>query len=74
MQTNGIILYHEISRTPTVASTIETFRKVKFELLSHSIYSTGLNSSDYLIPGPLKDALHGRHFAKDEDVKDAGYT
>jgi len=48
---------------------LKRFRN-KFQLLSHPAHSSDLIPSDYYILGPLKDALHGRRFSNDEEVKD----
>jgi hypothetical protein len=43
---------------------------LNFEVLEHPPDSPDLAPSDYHLFGPLKDALRGRHFASDEDVKE----
>jgi histone-lysine N-methyltransferase SETMAR len=46
--------------------TVETIKKLKFELLPHPAYSPDLIPSDYHIFELLKDALCGHQFANDE--------
>jgi len=74
MLTNGVDLHHNNIRPHTVAATVEMIRKLKFELLPHPAYSPDLAQSDYHIFGPLKNALRGRRFANDDEVKDAVHT
>jgi hypothetical protein len=38
-------------------------------LLPHSAHSPNLAPSSYHMFGPVSDALHGRHFADDNEVK-----
>ena len=48
-------------------------QQLGFEL-QHSPYSQDLAPSDYHIFGPLKEALRGRKFTSDEEVKEAVHT
>jgi histone-lysine N-methyltransferase SETMAR len=54
--------------------TIETIRKLKFELLPHSAYSPDLTPSDYHIFGPIKDVLRVYQFSNDEEIKIVMHT
>jgi hypothetical protein len=54
------------------AVTIETIKKVKFELLPHPAYSPDLAPSDYHIFRLLEVSLC--RFSNDEEVKDAVHT
>jgi len=75
MLTNGVVLHHHDSARPHMtAATIETIRKLKLGLLPHPAHSPDLAPSDYHIFRLLKNALRGRHFANDEEVKDVVYT
>ena len=56
------------------AATVETVQQMGFELLQHHPYSPDLAPSDYHIFGPLKEALHGRRFTSDAEVKEAVRT
>jgi histone-lysine N-methyltransferase SETMAR len=49
-------------------------QQLGFELLQHPPYSPDLAPSDYHIFGPLKEALRGRGFASDEELKEAVHT
>jgi histone-lysine N-methyltransferase SETMAR len=42
-----------------------------FEVLERPVYSPDLAPSDYLIFGPLKNALRGRRFYADKEVQEA---
>jgi hypothetical protein len=44
---------------------------LKLKMLPHPPYSPDLTSSDFHLFWPLKDALRGRHFGSDEEVKEA---
>jgi len=74
MLTDGVVLHRDNARPHTAAATVETIRKLKFELLPHPAHCTDLAPSDYHIFGKIKNALRGRRFANDEEVKDAVHT
>jgi histone-lysine N-methyltransferase SETMAR len=44
---------------------------LKWEVLEHPAYSPDLAPSDFHLFGPLKNALRGRQFAADDEVKEA---
>jgi hypothetical protein len=48
----------------TAASTLETLRKLKWGVMAHPAHSPDLVPSE-----PLKEALEGKRFQCDEDVK-----
>jgi hypothetical protein len=50
--------------------TVESLRQLNLEALKHSPYCSGLAPSDCYLFGPLKDALRGRYFASDQEVKE----
>jgi histone-lysine N-methyltransferase SETMAR len=66
----GVALLDDNARPHTAAHTLKTLRHLNFEVLEHPPYSLDLVPSDYHLFGPLKDALRGRHFASDEEVKE----
>jgi transposase len=66
----GVALLHDNARPHTAAHTVETLRQLNFEVLKHPPYSSDLAPSDYHLFGPLKDALRGRHFASDQELKE----
>jgi histone-lysine N-methyltransferase SETMAR len=50
---------------------LETLSKLKWEVMEHPAHSPDLAPSDFHLFGPLKEALEGRRFRCDEDVKNA---
>lgn len=68
----GVILFHDNARPhSTPAKTVEALQDLRFEVLEHPPYSPDLAPSDFYLFGPLKEALRGRQFFTDEEVKDA---
>jgi hypothetical protein len=45
--------------------------KLKFDVMAYPPYSPDLAPSDYHLFGPLKDALRGRRFTSDQEVREA---
>ena len=70
----GIVLLHDNTCPYTAAHTVETLQKLKFEVLAHPPYSPNLAPSDYHLFGPLKEALRGRQFTLDQELKEAGHA
>ena len=66
----GVVLLHDNARPHTAAHTAETLRKLKFDVMAHPPYSPDLAPSDYHLFGPLKEALRGRRFTSDPEVKE----
>jgi histone-lysine N-methyltransferase SETMAR len=66
----GVALLHDSARPHTAAHTVETLRHLNMDVLEHPPYSPYLAPSDYHFSGPLKDALRGRHFASDQELKE----
>jgi len=64
-------LLHENARRRTAHLTINTFQKMNWEVLEHPAHSPDLAPLDFHLFGPLKDALRGRQFTDDDDVKEA---
>ena len=62
-----VVLLHDNARPHTA----ETLRKLKFEVMTHPPYSPHHAPSDYHLFGPLKEALRGRCFTSDQEVKEA---
>jgi hypothetical protein len=52
-----------------VARTLETLRKLKWEVMEHPAHSPDLVASDFHFFGPLEEALRWRKFQCDEDIK-----
>jgi histone-lysine N-methyltransferase SETMAR len=51
--------------------SVETINHLGFEVLEHPAYSPDLAPCDYHLFGPLKDALRGRRFSTDKEVREA---
>ena len=66
----SFVLLHDNARPHTAAHTVETLRKLKFEVMAHPLYSHDLAPSDYHLFGPLKEALRCRRFTSDQEVKE----
>jgi histone-lysine N-methyltransferase SETMAR len=64
----GVLLYDN-SRPHTAARTLETLKKLQWEVVEHPAHSPDLAPSDFPLFGPLKEVLGGRIFPCDEDVK-----
>lgn len=68
-QRQGVILLHDNARPHTAQLTQETIHKMGWEILHHPPYSPDLAPSDFHLFGPLKEALRGKKFGNNEDVK-----
>jgi len=69
--TQGVLLLHDNARRHTAHLTINTILPLNWEVLEHPAYSPDLAPSDFYLFGPLKNALRGRRFAADDEVKEA---
>ena len=69
--TQGVLLLHDNARPHTARLTINTITQLNWEVLEHPAYSLDLTPSDFHLFGPLKNALRGRRFAADDEVKEA---
>ena len=67
----GIVLLHDNVRPHIAVHTVETLQKLNFEVLAHPPYSPDLAPSDCHLFGPLKEALRGRRFTSDQELKEA---
>jgi histone-lysine N-methyltransferase SETMAR len=66
-----VLLLHDNARPHTARITVETINHMGFEVLERPAYSPDLAPSDYHLFGPLKNALRGRRFSTDEEVRKA---
>jgi hypothetical protein len=64
-------LLHNSATPHTAARTLETLRKLKWEVKEHAAHSPDLVPSDFHLFGLLKEALGWRRFGCDKDVKNA---
>jgi histone-lysine N-methyltransferase SETMAR len=65
------LLLHDNARPHTAACTLETLRKLKWEIMEYPAHIPDLAPSDFHLSGPLTEALGGRRFQCDEDIKNA---
>ena len=69
---SGVLLQHENARpNHTARTTVATFTDLHFECLPHPPYSPDLAPSDFHMFGPLKEAMVGKKFRSDEEVRHA---
>ena len=65
----GVLLQYDNARPHTAHSSVATIQDLSFECLPHPLYSPDLTPSDIHIFGPLKEAMGGKSFRSDEEVK-----
>lgn len=65
------LLQQDNARPHTARLTMDTIKKLRWELLPHPPYSPDLAPSDYHLFGPLKKPLRGKHFKSESEVKTA---
>ena len=65
-----VLLLHDNARPHTASQTVETINHLGFEVLEQPAYSPDLAPSDYHLFGPLKNALRGRRFSTDKEVRE----
>ncbi|GFY18823.1 mariner Mos1 transposase [Trichonephila clavipes] len=68
---SGVVLLHDNARPHTAVRTREVLRKFKWDVFQHLPYSPDLASSDYHLFTAMKKWLGGKHFADDEELKNA---
>ncbi|CAK9816246.1 Histone-lysine N-methyltransferase SETMAR [Anthophora plagiata] len=66
----GVILQHDNARPHTAQLTRDKLQELGWEVLPHPAYSPDLAPSDFYLFGPLQDALRGKRFANNEEVKE----
>jgi len=64
-------LQHDNARHHTARTTVATITDLRFECLPHPPYSPDLAPSDFHMFGPLKEAMGGKKFHSDEEVRHA---
>ncbi len=68
-KTRGIIFHQDNAPAHTARLTKQTLDELGWELLEHPPYSPDLAPCDFHLFGPLKNALRGKTFANNEEVK-----
>ena len=64
-------MQHDNARPHTARTTVATITHLHFECLHNPPYSPDLAPSDFHILGPLKEAMGGKKFRSDEEVRHA---
>ena len=67
----GVLLQHENARPHTTHSTVATIQDLSFDCLPQPPYSPDLVFSDFRVSRPLKEAMGGKSFRSDEEVRQA---
>jgi len=62
-------LQHENARPHTAHTAVATLTDLHFEYLPNPPYSPDLAPSDFHMFGPLKEAIGGKKFRSDEEVR-----
>jgi histone-lysine N-methyltransferase SETMAR len=53
----GVLLLHDNARPHTAVRTLESLRKLKWEVMGHPAHSPDLAPSDFHLFGPLNEEL-----------------
>jgi histone-lysine N-methyltransferase SETMAR len=69
MKMKQVLLLHDNARPHTSLLTREATATMGWAVPPHPPYSPDLEPSDFHLYGPLKDALRGRRFADDDELK-----
>jgi histone-lysine N-methyltransferase SETMAR len=64
-----VLLLHDNARPHTTLHTRKEIAKTGWTVLPHPPYSPNLAPSDFHLFGPLKDALRGRRFMDNNELK-----
>lgn len=67
----GVVFLHDNARPHVARKTKELLERFQWEVIDHPPYSPDLAPSDFHLFAKLKMFLAGRHFATDEELKDA---
>ena len=62
-------MQHDNARPHTARTTVATITDLHFECLPHPPYSPDLAPSDFHMFGPPKEAMGGKNFRSDEEVR-----
>ena len=64
-------MQHDNARPHTARTTVATMTDLHFECLPHPPYSPDRAPSDFHMFGPLEEAMGGKKFRSDEEVRHA---
>jgi histone-lysine N-methyltransferase SETMAR len=68
---SGVLLQHDNARPHTAHATAKKIMDLRLECIPHPAYSPDLTPSDNHVFGPLKEALSGKKFSMDDEIKEA---
>jgi histone-lysine N-methyltransferase SETMAR len=68
---SGVLLQHDNVRPHTACATAKKITDLHLECIPHPAYSPDLAPSDYRVFGPFKEALGGKKFSTDDEIKEA---
>jgi hypothetical protein len=69
--TTGVCLFHDNAKPYTATTTVAAIEELRFECIPHTLYSPDLSPLGFHVFGPLKDALSGKQFRDNHEVKSA---
>lgn len=69
----SIVLLHDNAHPHIAVSPLETYRKLKWQVMEHPAYNQELVLSDFHLFRSLKDALSSKRFSCDNSVKAVMY-
>jgi hypothetical protein len=68
---SGVLLQHDNVHPHTARVTAKKITDLCLECIPHPAYSPDLTLSHYHVFGPLKEALCGKKFSTDDEIKEA---
>jgi histone-lysine N-methyltransferase SETMAR len=68
---SGVLLQHDNARPHTARATAKKIMDLRLECVPYPAYSPDLAPSDCHVFGPLKEALGGKKFSTDDEIKEA---
>jgi hypothetical protein len=68
---SGVLLQHDNVHLHTACATAKKITDLHLECIPHPAYSPDLTLTDYHVFGPLKEALGGKKFSTDDEIKEA---
>jgi hypothetical protein len=71
---SDVLLQHDNAHPHTACVTAKKIMDPRLECTSHPAYPLDLAPSDYHVFGPLKEALGGKKFNMDDEIKEAVHS
>jgi histone-lysine N-methyltransferase SETMAR len=66
-----VLLQHDNAHPPTARAIAKKITDLCLECIPHPAYSPDLAPSDYHVFGPLREALGGKKFSTEDEIKEA---